>query len=134
MPYTFLDHTADVRLKVSGATQAALFAECVAALMELLQPGAPQGPAVLRHVTVTASDPTSLLIDFLGLVLLGALTRRECYERVDFQMLTDRSLQAELHAVPVAGFGKDVKAVTYHEAEVKQDAAGAWETVIVLDI
>ena len=134
MPHEFLEHTADVRLKVSGSTPEDLFAESVAGLMELMQPREDQGSAVVRHVTLTSPNLTTLLIDFLGMVLLGAQTRRERYDRVRFDELTDQTLEADLTATPIAGFGRDVKAVTYHEAEVQSAGGAQWETMIVFDI
>ena len=134
MSHEFLEHTADVRLRVTGPTVEALYSEALAGLMELLRPGPATGPALCRPVSLTAADPTALLVDFLGRVLLEAHTRRERYDGVRVRKLTERSVEAELTGTPVAGFEDDVKAVTYHEAEVRRTADGQWETVIVLDV
>jgi SHS2 domain-containing protein len=87
-----------------------------------------------RSVALAAPDRTALLIDFLNAVLLSAQTHRESYPRVDFRRLTDRELAAELEGTPVEAFGEDVKAVTYHEADLRPGAEGSWSTVVVFDI
>jgi protein archease len=133
MAYEFLEHTADVRMRVTGATLERVFSDALAGLMELLRPGSPTGPAVRRPVSLSAGDATALLIDFLSLVLLGAETRRERYDRLVVLELTEERIEAELIGAPVAAFGDDVKAVTYHEAELRRQD-GLWETVIVLDV
>lgn len=134
MAYEFLEHTADVRLRVTGRTLGELFSEALAGLMELLRPGAATGPEVRRPVSLSASDATALLVDFLGRVLLDAHTRRERYDGLTVLKLTETRIEAELVGAAVAGFGDDVKAVTYHEADVRRTADGGWETVIVLDV
>jgi SHS2 domain-containing protein len=43
------------------------------------------------------------------------------------------TLDAELEGHPVVRFGEDVKAVTYHEADV-QERNGLWSTTLVFDV
>ncbi|MFI5399600.1 MAG: archease [SAR324 cluster bacterium] len=134
MAYEFLEHTADVRMRVTGTSLEGLFSDALAGLMELLQPGSPAGPAVRRPVSLSAGDATALLVDFLSDALLSALTRRERYDGLAVRELTERNIAAELIGAPVAGFADDVKAVTYHEAELSRGPDGQWETVIVFDV
>ena len=134
MAYEFLEHTADVRMRVTETRLERVFADALAGLMELLQPGSPTGPAVRRPVSLSAGDVTALLVDFLSEALLGAQTRRERYDGLVVRELTEQSITAELTGAPVAGFGDDVKAVTYHEAQLKRGPDGRWETVIVFDV
>ncbi len=66
MPYTVLEHTADVRLLVEGRTLAELFAEALRGMMELMKPEgwreeakAPGGPAEKsRHIQLEAPSAT----------------------------------------------------------------------------
>lgn len=134
MAYEFLEHTADVRMRVTGTSLERLFSDALAGLMELLQPGSPAGPAVRRPVALSAGDATALLVDFLCFALLSALTRRERYDGLVVRELTEKSIAAELIGAPVAGFADDVKAVTYHEADLRRRPDGRWETVIVFDV
>lgn len=136
MPFEILGHTADVRLRVWGKTLAELFEAAAYGLMAMMQPVAENhySMTVTRHLEIQAGDSTELLIDFLNQILTLAQTNRETYPRLRILHLGDQELEAELDAVPVDGFGKDVKAVTYHEAEVKRNEGGDWETLLVLDI
>jgi len=135
MPHEFLEHTADVRMRVTGRSLEELFSAAVAGVMDLLAPQSlGRGQASRRTVAVAAADETALLVDFLNQVLLQAQVHRERYERVAFTRLSGRELTAELQGWPVQAFGGDIKAVTYHEADVRRSEAGGWETNLVFDI
>ena len=134
MSYEFLEHTADVRLHVFAKTKEGLFADSVAGLMELMLPQERRGASHVRHVSLAAPDLTALLIDFLGALLTQSHIRRERYDGIRFKQLSDSSLDAEIDAAPVSGFGRDVKAITYHEAQVREIAGKCLEITIVLDI
>lgn len=140
MTHEFLEHTADIRMRVTGGSLEEVFKSAAAGVMELLQPrsaagGPPARPGRRRRsLALVAPDRTALLIDFLNAVLLGAQTHRERYDRIEFRRLTERDLAADLEGAPVEAFGGDVKAVTYHEAELRRGAEGSWSTVIVFDI
>ncbi|HVT44657.1 MAG TPA: archease [Thermoanaerobaculia bacterium] len=125
-------HTADVRMRISGSSLEELFSEGARGLFEVLAPRA-LAERAQRRIEVEANDTTSLLVDFLNEVLWNALVSREAYESVHFEELTEKRLVAELHGHLVEGFGDDVKAVTYHEAEVRR-SNGLWETLLVLDV
>ncbi|HEX8152854.1 MAG TPA: archease [Thermoanaerobaculia bacterium] len=133
--HEILEHTTDVRLHVTASTLQELFTDAVRALMEAMK--AETRPDELRDelreelVTVEAPDLTALLVDFLGEVLLRAHVEQRRYE-VAAIVVDDARVEATLIATP-ATFHEDVKAVTYHEADVVQSASG-FETNLVLDI
>ena len=135
MPYKIIPHTADVRLHVNAANQKALFRDALQGLMGVMDPKIVNRKSqIVRPFTLHAVDRTALLIDFLNEVLTQAQTEKETYRAMRFTKLADTELEAELTAFPVSEFGEDVKAVTYHEANVRQNAQGEWETRLVLDI
>jgi SHS2 domain-containing protein len=43
-------------------------------------------------------------------------------------------LEATVYGRKVSGFKEDVKAVTYHEADITENEEGCLETVVVFDI
>jgi SHS2 domain-containing protein len=142
MPYKILEHTADVRLLVEGRTLGELFAEALGGMMELMKEecgpeeaklrGGP--PEITRNVQVESPSATSLLVDFLNEALCLAHSHRERYEGVEFKEISESRVRATLRGRPVESFGEDIKAVTYHEAEVRRNAAGHFETRLVFDI
>lgn len=138
MPYQILSHTADLRMRVTGKTMQELFSDALYGLMHILNEEVSSEPnhrvSAKQFVSLSAPDRTALLVDFLNEALSLAQVGREVYTRVTFEKLTDTELSAELAGVDVEEFDEDVKAATYHEAEVTQNENGEWETMLVFDI
>lgn len=135
MPYEIAAHTADLRLKVSGKNPEDLFREALRGMMSVLKDDTKHLPTAARQtVAVEAADRTALLIDFLSAALSRAQIRKEVYTDVQFRHFTERALEAELIGAKVSEFDDDIKAVTYHEADVRKNERGEWETALVLDI
>ena len=130
--FELIAHTADVRFRITSETLERLFADALHALTEFMQPEYVD-ETVSADVAIESGDTTSLLVDFLGEALTRSHVHREAYRDATFQSLTATSLRATLIGRRVRGFGEDVKAVTYHEAEVVQ-RDGMWKTMLVLDI
>ena len=131
--FEVLQHTADIRLHVTGHSSEELFADALRGLMRVVEPEGMTSEAVTAEVRLDATDTTVLLVDFLNEALTRAHVRREVYDSVSFATLTDTEVAATLRGVRVGGFREDVKAVTYHEAEVEV-RDGVWSTTLVFDI
>lgn len=133
MPYEILEHPADLRLRVWGRSLDALFKDALAGMNEFLGGKAKTG-RIKRNVKINSSDKTALLVDFLNEALSLSQIHREAYAEVSFKKLTDTEAAAELVGSPVEEFAEDIKAATYHEANVIQNPDGVWETILVFDI
>lgn len=133
--YEFLPHTADIRMRVTAPALPELFRDALRGLMAVLQPRTEGADRVQRTIAVESADRTALLVDFLNEALALALTNRESYEDVAIVELdAGRAiLRATLDGRRASGFGDDVKAVTYHEANLVH-GAGGWQTLVVFDI
>jgi SHS2 domain-containing protein len=142
MTFWILEHTADVRLLVEGRTLEELFAEALRAMMDVMKPEEEAAPArapersaeSTRRVEVESPSATALMVDFLNEALCLAHSHRERYEEVEFTGISESHVRAVLRGRPVESFGEDIKAVTYHEAEIRKNAAGNLETKLVFDI
>jgi SHS2 domain-containing protein len=133
VPYTILHHTADVRLQVTAASLEELFYDALRGLMEVMD-AVPAGEAEQSEaIALDSVDATALLVDFLNEVLVRAVVRRRVYRGASFASLGETHLAGTLTGVPAAAFEEDVKAVTYHEADVRREG-GVWTTTLVLDI
>lgn len=131
--YEIVQHTADLRLNVAAETLADLFRESLRAMTESMQPDEIESDA-RRTISVDAPDRTALLIDFLNEVLWIGHVHHEVFDRVEFHELTDTHVEAEVSGHRVAAFGEDIKAATYHEADVVPTDGGGWRTTLVFDI
>ena len=131
--YAIEEHTADLRLRVRASSLEELFTDALQGLMTVVDPEGATAESVSAGISIEAPDPTALLVDFLNEALTRAHVDRQRYARVTFERLTETALLACLEGVRVARFGEDVKAVTYHDAEVREED-GTWSVVLVLDI
>ncbi len=135
MPYQIFPHTADVRLKVWGATLEQVFRDALIGMTALQKKDIPVPPQYTeRALTLQAQDPTSLLVDFLNEVLACTAIHKELYPHLIVEEMDNTSLKVRLHGVSAQEFDKDIKAVTYHEAHLIQNEKGEWETTLVFDI
>lgn len=133
MSIDVIEHTADVRVRVRAANPEELFIEALRATMGLLQPEVGNRP-VQREMTIESADRTALLIDVLNEALSSAHAHREVYEDLIFTTFTEQRLHGRLIGHETIALGDDVKAVTYHEADVHREPDGTWQTIIVYDI
>ncbi|MGH7799182.1 MAG: archease [Thermodesulfobacteriota bacterium] len=135
MTYKILEHTADVRMIVQADSLERLFSDAVNGMMKILEPRLDNNKEVIeRKISLEAVDTTALLIDFLNEVLLETYIHKEVHNEVIFKSLSERSLEAKLSGFIAKSLGEDIKAVTYHEADVKKKKDGTWETMLIFDI
>ena len=86
-----------------------------------------------RVVVVRAMDYESLLVNWLTELLWLQESHHETYQRFHIETLSPTALRAQVFGTPMTGLDKIIKAVTYHNLEIKQTAKG-WETVVVVDV
>jgi len=137
MGYEVLEHTADLRLRVWGRDEEELFREALLAMAEIMKAErrrAEHEEKNVRNVHIQSQDITTLLVDFLNEILTLAQTHREIYTEIFFKRISEAELIAELSGFAVEGFEEDIKAVTYHEAEIRKNVEGNLETNLVFDI
>jgi SHS2 domain-containing protein len=136
MPCEIKKHTADLRLKVWGNTLPELFSEALKGMMNIIKHKKLERKQkkIERPITVYARDKTALLVDFLNEALSLAQIHKEIYTSVTFSTFSEIAVEAVLWGRKVEEFDEDIKAVTYHEAEVRQNKKKEWETTLVFDI
>lgn len=135
--YEFLSHTADIRMFVEASTLEELYEGALQGMNAILDTKSESK----RHdadqvypLQLSSLDQTTLLIDFLSDVLTAGYEMRVVYNTLEIHLLNDKTIEAELRGYHVERFDEDIKAVTYHEAEVKQNNNSNWETVVIFDI
>lgn len=140
-----LPHTADIKIRVFGATKEELFCNALIGMFQVVKPMSPgchtQGDRVVckelpqhREIVATSIDISALLIDFLSEALYLSDSFNEAYLDATIHELTDTSVKATVDGVKVTGFEVvELKAVTHHGCEIKQ-VDGMWQTDIVFDI
>ena len=75
-----------------------------------------------------------MLVDFLNEVLYDAYANKAVFQAVEFEVFEKNKLKGKIFGYKVKkGFDKDIKAVTYHGAEIKK-TDGNFEVILIFDI
>lgn len=135
-----LEHTADIRLQVEGESLPELFTAALEGMAEIIKPGiieknqGQQDQSQTKTLNISSANSTLLLIDFLSEVLTLTQIHQTIFYTVEFNGFTEISLRAKIFGTKVENFDEDIKAVTYHEAAIKKNKKGNFETIIIFDI
>ena len=127
-------HTADWAIRVRGADLAQLLSSAAYGMSSLLVDDL-DALAVdeERKITVEGFDRESVLVEWLS--ELAYLAERDglVFRQFDVHTATPEVVRATVRGAHVAQMHKHIKAVTYHNLEVKESGAGL-ETEIVFDV
>ena len=135
--YEIEEHTADIRLGVQADTLEELFAGALKCLSELIlaqQPAKSDIGDVREEIYVKSEDRTALMIDFLSEALTLSHCNMVVYRELEILEISPTELSAIISGRPTESFDRDVKAVTYHGAEVAGKEGDGFAVEIVLDI
>jgi len=128
-------HIADVRINLMAGSLEDLFSEGVKGLYAVLRPiGENKNQVSGLSVHLNGPDKTILLIDFLNEVLSHSLVNRCVYKEFTSFHLQGNILKASISGYKIRSFTIEVKAVTFHEAEILNTYTGMLQTTIILDI
>ncbi|HKJ34856.1 MAG TPA: archease [Balneolales bacterium] len=133
----FQSHIADIRMKIESDSLPELFLAGLSGMNQLLKKYPEQNngeSAILRTINIKSVDTTTMLIDFLSEVLTLSHIDQAVFTEVDFNHLSDHEISAIIKGIKLDHFDEDVKAVTYHEANIKQNQKGKWSTIVIFDI
>jgi SHS2 domain-containing protein len=132
--YRWVDHTAELELRIEAESERAVFEQALAALAELLaertEPGGDE-PARFE-IDASAPDRATLLAEWLSELVYLAETEGFLPARVERFELGGDSLEATV-AGQRANPPQLVKAETYHRLALEQ-RGGSWHATVVLDV
>jgi SHS2 domain-containing protein len=135
--YELLSHTADIRIKAEGSSYTELFEAALLGLCSVLKPDydyfiEPDYSSI--EIMISSYDRTTLLVDFLSEALYEMHNEKVILYSCNLKFNVGNILTVKFLGRKIDAFDKDVKAITYHEAEIIQNSDGNFECVIVPDI
>lgn len=130
--YRWIDHTAEVELRIEAASPEAVLREALEAVVDMLGEPARSEPVVREMVELEASDRAALLAAWIEELAFIAETRGLIGERLEELEVEGSRLRATVEARP--GDARHlVKAVTYHGLRFER-SGDRWEASVVLDV
>ncbi len=132
MPFTEIPHTADWCLHVWSADLPSLFIEAAHGMNYLsgIQIGARSKKEQVFHTT--APDQEALLVAFLSNLIYFAEYEKMGFNEFSIQLQADE-LTAAMKGAPLTSINKIIKAVTFHNLQIKKNKLG-YEVDIVFDV
>ncbi len=132
----FLEHTADIRIEVTGADQAELFTHAALGLSSLLAGERAVTPTDELSVSLEADDMEELMMNWLRELLFFHEVKGVLSASVAFSVLTESRLVAVV-SYSVADETEqpdvEIKGVTYHGFSITKTDAG-FTTDILFDV
>lgn len=133
--YYEVAHTADWALRVWAPDLAGLFCQAAKGMSALLALNLQDVTRLQKEITLSADEIETLLVKFLS-ELVYELSQGAGYDGMEVQVVPSDeqfTLHAQVEFAPVNQLRKEIKAVTYHNLVIQQNAAG-YQTTIVLDV
>lgn len=134
MPYKFLDHTADIALRVNADTLEQLFIDSAKGMFDIIgNPG--YGVDQKVEIDLKAETPEDLMHDWLSELLYVYEIDNISFSKFKFKNIDGKRLTATAYGqvVDAENAKKEIKAITYHRLKVKKDKKG-YSVDIVFDI
>jgi SHS2 domain-containing protein len=127
-----LEHMADWSLRIWGATMAELLTAATRGMLALMGVDVLRPNSGARPVEIASDDRESLLVAWLDDVLFNLETRHVIPAEVALEA-GDDWLRATIVEAPSPETHNPIKAVTFHDLEVVESAAGL-EARLVFDV
>ena len=131
--YEELPHTADWAMRVESTTLGGLFEQAALGMQAMMGISTYGDPPASREFTASSDDVETLLIKFLEEILY-LLEAENCHVAgITIKNIDETHLRADLDCRSVRSIEKEIKAVTFHQLEIRRKPSG-YETVVVFDV
>ncbi len=135
--YELFDHTADMGIRVRAATLPDLLAPAGEALYDVIGDVKAGGDSEPVSINLIGEEPAELLRDYLAEVLTIFDRDARVVTSVDVATFTNDHLTATLQTAILddrrSALHREVKAITYHELDVRS-IPGGFEASLIVDI
>jgi SHS2 domain-containing protein len=142
-PYEIIDHTADLGIKVYGKDLNSLFLNAARAMFEIMLEPIKKRPLFQKTehkkflVNKKGSGLEDIFIAWMSELLYLFSAEGLIMDKADIQKLDTNCIQAEVSGSifdpEYYRIKTEIKAVTYHELEVRQTAQG-YQAQVIFDI
>jgi len=134
LDYEILDHPADLKVRAYGSNLSELFSNMLKGMFQSCRPVIDNKKLLVnREIKVKADNIESLLINFLSEALYLSDINNETYFDAEFKRINEKGLIAKIKGKKVKRFSLEIKAVTWHDLEVKKEN-DLWQATVLFDI
>lgn len=124
-----VSHTADWELEVWAPDLANLLQQAVIGMYQLCEAEISDEPPLIKKITLHYSEPEILLIDFLTELIFFIESENLIFDDIDLQFRNGQ-LIADLKGSVYQSISKEIKAVTYHNLQIRKAGSGLVANII----
>lgn len=117
--YKFISHTADLKIRVYGQNLIDLINNILVALADYWQPSL-KDKKIKAKIKVKSNDQINLLIDFIAQIIAKTYIKKAIFNKFEKKEVASNLIEGELIGYQFSSLTKDIKAVTYHQANLKK--------------
>jgi SHS2 domain-containing protein len=137
MSYYLIDHTADISIRVVSPDLKTLFEEAAYAMISQITDTDALDAEAKKTIRVKGDDLPDLMVNWLREVLFLWTGMEMLMKYAEVMLLSEKELTAELrlesYNTQKHSINNEIKAVTYHQIDVRHESEG-WETTIIFDV
>ncbi len=137
MKYRILDHTADFGIQVFGQSAQEVFIQAAYAMMEQIVNRKALEVKFENQLVIEGFDWPDLMVNWLRELLFLWSGNEWLMKRVLINTLSPNRLSAvlklDVYSAKRHVIKNEIKAITYHELQVKQTVAG-WQAQFICDV
>lgn len=135
--FRLLAHTADMGIEATGNSRAEVFVAAANGLKEMIFGDTPVMPRQGTPVSLDSGDVGELLVAWLGEILYLFEVRGLVPAEFVISEISEKALCGEVRGEPFDPkrhpVEREVKAITYHQLYVQQEAQG-WRAKVYVDL
>ena len=135
--YKLIDHTADFGIQVFGSDSQELFTNAALALFDVITEMDVLKGRDFCNITASGEDWSDLMINWLREILYLWNGREMLVKSVQILSLSENKIFAKIcfdaYMPDRHTINTEIKAVTYHQIQVKSSPSG-WEARVIFDI
>jgi len=138
--FKILEHTADIGIEVYGKTKREVFTNAAKGMFEIIA-GETKNlkENFYDKIKLEADNLEGLLFVWLNELLYISETKLVILNKFKIKGLSDFQIEAKVEGIkidpPFVKIQKEIKAVTYHRLEIKEDKeSGLWRAQLIFDI
>ena len=137
MSYYLTDHTADIGIRIVSPELKTLFEEAAYAMFDQITDMDAVKADTEKIIQVEGDDLPDLMVNWLRELLFLWTGTEMLMKKAEVMLLSEKELTAKLHLEPYDpqkhSINNEIKAVTYHQIDVRHESDG-WETTIIFDV
>jgi SHS2 domain-containing protein len=135
--FTFIDHTADLGIRVRGKNMKDLFEEAARTMIRIMVSRVSGKINKTIKISINALDLEDLMVRWLGELLYLFEGEKKIMKNVQIDTISETHLSATVKTVlfttRMHKILNEIKAVTYHQIQVKKTGK-CWEARIIFDL